>query len=359
VKDPRYVMLVTAQADESLREEVARRRRPCPDYLELERAHGVELIDWSILGRSPQHRSRVAAARLAIASLARVRSADAVLSDGEPVGVPLALAMRAFGINTPHLMIGHLLTARHKRPFFTLFKSQRRINRIPVHSYTQMGLIPRLGIPAGMLAFIHYHADTHFWKPLEAPGERLVLAAGREHRDYLTLARATTGLDAEVFIADGSAHNPKARYAPATGFPSNLTSTFADYVTLRELYSRAQVVVVPLLPNDFQAGVTTLLEAMAMGKAVIVSETSGQRDVVQDGVTGLTVPPSDPRRLRSAIEFLLDHPHERAELGRNARRAVERSHSLELYARNLARHLEEIQGRPRAISRSAVVGDGQ
>jgi glycosyltransferase involved in cell wall biosynthesis len=348
-------MLVTAPADAALRDEVAAGRRPRPEYLELEQSHGVELLDWSLLSRPPKHRTRLDSAHLALASLSRVRDADAVLSDGEPVGVPLALAMRAFRIHTPHLMIGHLLTAPHKRPFFTILKSHRRITRILVHSRRQLDLVLELGIPAEKLAFIHYHADTRFWRPLQISEERLVAAAGREHRDYATLASACTGIDAQVFVADGSVHTPNSRRARATSLPFNITSGYLDYLKLRELYSRAQVVVVPLLPNDFQAGVTTLLEAMAMGKPVIVSETSGQGDVVEDGVTGLTVPPRDPRRLRAAIEFLLDHPEERARIGGNARRAVERSHSLDRYTGHLAEHLNDIASQYRQIKAPAQV----
>lgn len=356
MKEPRLLMVVTAPADAALRDDVAADRRPCPEYIALERDHGVGLVDWSALGARPRRRTRISAARLALASLPRVRTAAAVLSDGEPVGIPLALAMQALRIRTPHLMIGHRLTAPHKRPFFTVLRSQRGITRILVHSQRQLGLIPELGIPAEKLAFVHYHADTRFWRPVGDLRERLVVAAGREQRDYATLARASTGLDAEVFIADGSAHTPSARYARASSVPGNVHLGYLPYTDLRDMYSRAQVVVVPLLPNDFQAGVTTLLEAMAMGKAVVVSDTSGQRDVVRDGVNGITVPPGDPHRLRVAIEFLLDHAEERERLGRNARRDVQRSHSLTVYARKLADHLHDISREPEVGMRPLVAG---
>lgn len=357
MSEPRLLMVVTAPADAKLRAEVATDRRPCPEYIALEQDHGVELIDWSALGGQPRRRTRVAAARLALASLPRVRQAAAVLSDGEPVGVPLALAMRALRIRTPHLMIGHRLTAAHKRFFFTVLQSQRRIDRILVHSQLQIRLLPALGISAEKLAFVDYHADSRFWRPTAKADQRMVVSAGREHRDYVTLVRACTGLDAEVFIADGSVHTPAARHASMARVPANVVAGYLQYSELRDLYGRAQVVVVPLLPNDFQAGVTTLLEAMAMGKAVVVSETSGQRDVVRDGINGITVPPRDPQRLREAIEFLLDHPMERERLGRQARRDVERTYSLGVYARHLAGHLQaisrgsEVSAMPRALGR--------
>jgi glycosyltransferase involved in cell wall biosynthesis len=115
-----------------------------------------------------------------------------------------------------------------------------------------------------------------------------------------------------------------------------------DRATLRDLYARAMVVVVPVLPTDFQAGVTTLLEAMAMGKPVVVTATEGQRDIVEDGETGILVPPGDPAALRHAISRLLDDPAERDRLGRNARRAVETRFSLDVYASALAGHIDEL-----------------
>jgi glycosyltransferase involved in cell wall biosynthesis len=107
-------------------------------------------------------------------------------------------------------------------------------------------------------------------------------------------------------------------------------------VALRDWYARAAIVVVPLLPNDFQAGVTTLLEAMAMGKAVVVSATEGQRDIVVDGQTGILVPPGDEASLRDVLRRLLADPAERARLGQNARCAVIEQFSLDRYAYALA-----------------------
>jgi glycosyltransferase involved in cell wall biosynthesis len=117
------------------------------------------------------------------------------------------------------------------------------------------------------------------------------------------------------------------------------------------------VAVVPLLAADFQAGVTALLEAMAMGKAVVVTATEGLRHLVEHGVTGVTVPAEDPDALRDALSALLDHPRERARLGANARSAVEQDFGLDEYVAALARHLREVSaggyGRPRTQAMKA------
>jgi D-inositol-3-phosphate glycosyltransferase len=57
------------------------------------------------------------------------------------------------------------------------------------------------------------------------------------------------------------------------------------------------------------------LEAMACGVPVVASAVGGQIDSVVDGVTGVHVPPRDPRALGAALAELLDHPERRATLG--------------------------------------------
>jgi glycosyltransferase involved in cell wall biosynthesis len=342
----RFLMLVSARADGRLRDAVRDGQRPCPEYLRLEERHGVELLDWSHLGPAATRRS----ARLSLAhvraALPVLRDVDAVFSDGEHIGVPLALAMRVRRLRTPHLVLGHHLTTRAKWPLFRLLRPQGRMSRVLVHSSRQLELATAvLGIPRDRLDLLAYHADVDFWAPgrdREATSEPLVLAVGREHRDYATLATACAGLPARVHVAAGSLFSPGARRSDPQAWPSNFTVGFADHLALRELYARAAVVAVPLVPTDFQAGVTTILEAMAMGRPVVVTATEGQRDIVEDGVTGVMVPPGDADALRDAVASLLANPRERRRLGDNAREAVVLRFGLNAYTDELFRHLVEI-----------------
>jgi glycosyltransferase involved in cell wall biosynthesis len=356
---PRSLMLVSAPADEGFRRLVRDGVRPRPEYLRLE-DEGVELLDWSRLTPPVTRRTWLGSVRHARAALRRLEGFDVVFSDGEPVAVPLALSLMRRRMEMPHLVLGHRLTARHKRPFFTTLKSHRAMTRILVHSTHQLSAIPKeLGVPAEKLALLPYFADGGFWKPHRLAEERLLVSAGREHRDYGTLVAACRQLNASVFIADGSVHTPGARHRGPSVWPANVRAGFADYVQLREAYAKAAVVAIPLVENDFQAGVTTLLEAMAMGKAIVVSSTSGQKDVIEDGLTGITVPPGRPEPLREAIRFLLDHPRERRRLGHNARAAFEAQFTLDLYVARLLRHMDEIaqQSEPlrRALGRRRAV----
>lgn len=340
-------MLVSARAGAELREAVSSGRRPCPEYLRLEERHGLELLDWSRLGPAATGRSPRLSLVHARAALRRLDGVDAVVSDGEHVGVPLALAMRTRGLRTPHLMLGHHLTTRAKRPVFRLLRPQSRISRVLVHSSRQLELaVSDLGISRTQLDLLPYHADTDFWAPTAATAEPLILAVGREHRDYDTLARACGDLDASVRVAAGSLYSPEARRHDPETWPANFVVGFADQLALRDLYARAAVVVVPLVPTDFQAGVTTIVEAMAMARPMVVTATAGQRDVVEDGVTGIMVPPGDVGALREAVTRLLADPRERRRLGDAAREAAVARFGLDVYVDRLVGHLKDIAAVP-------------
>jgi phosphatidylinositol alpha-mannosyltransferase len=62
-----------------------------------------------------------------------------------------------------------------------------------------------------------------------------------------------------------------------------------------------------------------LLEAMAAGRAIVCSDIHGYKGVVRRGEQALLVPPGDARALAEAIGYLLDHPEERARMGRAGR----------------------------------------
>jgi glycosyltransferase involved in cell wall biosynthesis len=66
---------------------------------------------------------------------------------------------------------------------------------------------------------------------------------------------------------------------------------------------------VAVLPSYREAQGLTILEAMALSRPVVASNVGGIPEMIEDGVTGLLVPPQDPPALAAAIVRLLrDHP---------------------------------------------------
>jgi glycosyltransferase involved in cell wall biosynthesis len=86
---------------------------------------------------------------------------------------------------------------------------------------------------------------------------------------------------------------------------------------------------------------------MAWGRPVVAAAVGGLMDAVQDGVTGLLVPPGDVRALRAAIERLLGDADLRNRLGANAREYAESRLSPEAQAAATLRAYEVALARPR------------
>jgi glycosyltransferase involved in cell wall biosynthesis len=86
---------------------------------------------------------------------------------------------------------------------------------------------------------------------------------------------------------------------------------------------------------------TSLLDAMACGKPIVATTAGGMPEVVEDGATGLLVPPRDHQAMAAAIVKLLTSPDLRARMGAaglarvRARFSVERmvQDTLEIYRR--------------------------
>ena len=156
-------------------------------------------------------------------------------------------------------------------------------------------------------------------------------------RDYRALIEAAPRVEAPLIIPsnelDGVRMAPNVRAGPVS------RERFA------ELLREAGVVVVPIRAGiDRSAGQQTYLNAMALGKPVIVTDTPGVRDYIDDRETGLIVPPGDAEALVGAITWVLD-PGNRVEVERmrvRARDVARARFSRRNYIAHLLRVVDEV-----------------
>lgn len=90
-----------------------------------------------------------------------------------------------------------------------------------------------------------------------------------------------------------------------------------------------------VLPTVEEALGTAFLEAMATGRAVVGCRVGGVPEVVEEGKTGLLVPPGDPAALAEAIRSLLADGELRARMGAAGRRSVMARYSVEEMCRRM------------------------
>jgi glycosyltransferase involved in cell wall biosynthesis len=352
-------MLIPSYAKRGIEGEVAAGRHPTMDYYALQARLNADIADYAALDADRHPLTKLARlagkdAGLAMQGFLRRRDYDAIYSNGENVSIPLAALFMLARRRPGHVLIGHHLSTPKKKWFLRFL--HRHMDGIFVYASKQLAYGRQvLSIPEEKLHLIPFHADHRFYHPIDAPRRKMICSAGLEWRDYPTMIEAVRGLDVEVRLAAASPWSKHRNETQDRELPPNVSARRYEYAELRQLYAESAFVVVPLYENDFQGGVTTLLEAMAMGRAVIVTRTTGQRDVIEDGVNGLYVPPADPAALRAAICRLLDHPEEAERLGASARRTIEERMTLDHWADRIAYIVREA-ARPSPLIRKPLRG---
>lgn len=107
---------------------------------------------------------------------------------------------------------------------------------------------------------------------------------------------------------------------------------FAGYRSQAEVAEALQEADLLVLPSFAEGVPVVLMEAMAAGLPVIASRVAGIPELVEDGVSGLLVPPGDSDALAGAINELLVDPARCARMGEHGRAKVSSEFNLEYEA---------------------------
>jgi glycosyltransferase involved in cell wall biosynthesis len=102
-----------------------------------------------------------------------------------------------------------------------------------------------------------------------------------------------------------------------------------------------------VLPSRFEGGPYTPLEAMRAGTPVVLTDVAGNRDTVEDGVTGLLVRVDDPSELASAIVELLSDQDRRTAFAAGGADRLRRLFDVRRMGEETARVYERVAQDPR------------
>lgn len=275
---------------------------------------------------------------LAALGFRRRRDVDAFYATGEDVGIPFALMMRAVNDLGRITLVAHHANTLVRRALLRGLGHAVWRDVIVLASRQREILTREIGYPPEKVHCFELWLDARFYRPQSEEPGAYVFSCGRESRDYAMLLSAAAGSPGRFrVVASGWA-------AQATfGADSTIVSTpnfdvqsNISYEELRAAYAGARFVVVPLARVDYAAGVTAICEGMAMGKAIVTTDSPGIRDYVRDGVSGLVVRAGDAPALKRAIAELWDDPQRCATMAAHNRAWIESSMSIERYVERVA-----------------------
>jgi glycosyltransferase involved in cell wall biosynthesis len=250
----------------------------------------------------------------AFASLRDANRADAVFATNDTVGIPLMLLKRA-GLQRPPLVyaaiglperIVQLRSRRMRRVYAGAF---RRAATIVAYAQSEADQLRGWLAPgAPPVAFLPFGVDTEAFSPERGgePDADVVSVGADPQRDF--------GLLKEVAL-----RHPELSFrivatkdhARALGrLPAHVTvETDLALETVRDRLAGARVVALPVRRNSYSGATTVLLQALALGKPVVVSRTDAiaRGYGLEDGVNCRLVEPGDPEAFeRALIETLAD-----------------------------------------------------
>lgn len=339
------------------------------DVLEMERVFGSSIYDFGFLSRAARHSVRARAALLAAQRsgqwsqslaaevLTQVQHHEVIYATGEDVGFALAAQARALGFRKPRIAV-RLEQPDYgqtplRRGLYEQYRAYalRRVSRVICRTTAHMQKLSSIDrYPFEQLHFVRETTDPRFYNPstlttdsvtYDQGNDPLIVSAGLEERDYATLIEAVRDLPVRVVIGAGSpwSHARFGRSDPSS-IPFNVRIGQFSPSQMRALYRTAALVVVPVEPTLRACGMNVVLEAWAMGRAVLATRTAGLRDYITDEVDGLFVEPRNATAMRRGIERLLNDSTLATRLGRAGRCRVVEDLNLDRYIERIAAILD-------------------
>ncbi len=248
---------------------------------------------------------------------------------------------------------GYTATSRLDRAYTQLDRwSLRAAYRVVTVCQPFAEHLARLGVDPDRITILHNSVKPFPRPPQEevqrvrrefgiADDEAVILAVGRlsNEKGHADLLRAAATLSANseeipfrvVIVGDGPEREPLARLASHLKIDKRVT--FAGFQRdTTPYYAMATLVAVP---SHSEGSPNVVLEAMAAGLPIATNAVGGVPEILQDGVTGLMVPPRNPEAMAMAMLRILSEPELRIRLGEAARARVEAAHTPEAYRRSL------------------------
>ena len=265
-------------------------------------------------------------------SLRRLNAADVVFSTVDTVGIPLLLLRRSGLVRRPlvYVSIGlpeRLARLSGRRVALRYADALRSVAAILAYSEYEAALLRDIvgaGPSSPPVTFVPFGVDTDYFGPCPgvAPDVDVVSIGADPHRDFPLLVRI-------------AARHPELGFRIVAGavvarelgpLPANVElEVEIPFAEMRDRLARGRVVALPVRANSYSGATTVLLQALAVGRPVVVSRTpaiASGYGLVEAENCRLAEPGDEESFERALLETLADSALA-GSLGANARRLAE------------------------------------
>ncbi len=264
---------------------------------------------------------------------------DLIVSHGMQSGVVLSFIRRFWKTKARHIVfdIGAFNSAAESGRALKLMQfASRSLDGVIYHTESQVEYYKKF-FPwiVNKSKYIPFGTDVDFFsgeeEDVSGKTRKYILCIGYAKRDWDTLCKAFDRISNRYDIVLRLVGKPDYQ----CGNPKIECSGIVPVCELMAQIRGAIFGVVPLESFNYSFGQMTLLQQMALGKAVVVADVPSMRGYVKDEDTVLTYPPKDDWKLAVQMERLLQEEELRIKLGKRAADAVKSTYSEAIMAEKI------------------------
>ena len=198
----------------------------------------------------------------------------------------------------------------------------------------------------------HWGADLDYYDALmrEEGTERTAstfISTGKELRDMPTLVKAfnKTGERLDIYVSRSYLGNDYDDIFSKLKLESNIHLNYIQGMAFREMskkVNRASCVVICCQQSNYTVGLTTVVEALALGLPIICTRNAQMPMDIEREKCGIWVDVEDTEGWEKAIRFIANNPDKAAEMGRNGRRLAEKLYNIERCTSDIAEVINKL-----------------
>ncbi len=176
------------------------------------------------------------------------------------------------------------------------------------------------------------------------PGKKIIYSAGRlsEQKGFIYLIEAASILLKKrndlVFIVSGEGKLEEELKAAARERGIEQSFIFEGFSP--DIFPQLKGCDLFVLASLFEGMPNVVMEAMAMARPVVATDVNGARELMEEGKTGLIVPPENPEALAAAILLLIDNEDRRKDFGQRGYQRVAEQFTMQKMTDRLEEHLQ-------------------